>query len=144
MDFVSELQEAVVSFLVVVLTISLSALTTVVIAYVRTKLEELKARLGDNLFYQLVNLARIAVAAAEQSGLKGHIENLAAEKKAFAVAAVQDWLNQRGLSGVSAEAISLAIEAALREGAHRGGAVLAVSSVAQEVSVEADVAVLTE
>ena len=67
----------------------------------------------------LASLITTAVREAEQVGLTGQLKDLANERKAMAVKMVQDALNSRGLTHISALEISARIERAILEGWHK-------------------------
>ena len=74
----------------------------------------LETKVSAEIAAQLYNAARIAVFAAEQSGLAGLIVNTATSKKAYAVGVAEQWLAARKIN-LDLDIIANAIEAAVRE-----------------------------
>ncbi len=119
------IQDLLQSLLIMIIGAAIVAATYQQVVYVRVKV-------GKERFDQFMGYVRLAIRAAEQLGLKGAIENEGAKKKALAIQIVQQWLNARGLTGFDADKISDAIEAALREGIHKGFNIELIESVQVE------------
>lgn len=84
-----------------VLIAVITASTPIVVAMVVLALNQLRAKLqaqaGEHRWQQVSAIVAAAVAAAEQTGLSGEIRKSGVEKKAFAVAAAQKWLDEKGI-----------------------------------------------
>ena len=104
------------TFLTQLLQVVLSAvatiLTAVIVPWVIAKIKSLQSQVGAETFFAIQQTASIAVAAAEQSGLAGLITNIGAEKKAYAISAMQKLLEAQGIR-VDVGRIESAIEAAV-------------------------------
>lgn len=82
-------------FLSAVAIPALSALAVAGVKLLMAKALEAKAQLPAELVYTIQHVAQIAVAAAEQSGLAGHILNAGEEKKAWAMQYAENLLKQQ-------------------------------------------------
>ncbi len=80
-----------------------------------------EAKLGAEKWNLLENYAQLAVKTAEQLGLTGVILNEGAEKKEWALNAIQQWLDGRGIPA-SATDLDVLIEGAIRDGVHKSWA----------------------
>ncbi|RPJ40104.1 MAG: hypothetical protein EHM35_00430 [Planctomycetaceae bacterium] len=65
------------------------------VKWLLAKAMQAKASLPAELVYTLEQVAKIAVAAAEQSGLAGHIKDTAEDKKQFALEYAENLLRQQ-------------------------------------------------
>ncbi|RPJ03162.1 MAG: hypothetical protein EHM39_00035 [Chloroflexi bacterium] len=74
---------------------ALILLTSAGAKWLAAKAQEAKAGLPNELVYTLQHVAQMAVAAAEQSGLAGHIADTAEEKKAWAMQWAENLLKQQ-------------------------------------------------
>lgn len=104
------------TFLTELLKLVLSAVATIITAavvpWVITKLKSLQSGIGETTWNAILDTAKIAVQAAEQSGLAGLIVNAGQEKKRYAIEAMQNLLAARGIH-LDVGAIESAIEAAV-------------------------------
>jgi triphosphoribosyl-dephospho-CoA synthetase len=103
---------------------------------------EAEARLTIRQRELLASAVATAVRAAEQAGLKGALENEAEKKLQYATEKTQELLNRYGLTGIDAEEIRLAIEAAIREGLHQrpGDNLVVVEGVLDTVKTDTEAA----
>lgn len=80
-----------------VLTIALPVVVGYAVTWLRTQRESLLARLDEKARFMVQDAVRIAVQAAEQSGLAKHIADKAEEKKRFALDFAEKYLAEWGL-----------------------------------------------
>ncbi len=95
-------------------------LVTLVVGLVYRLYQNARSRLSAEQLQALEILVSIFVKAAEQADLKQGLLKLGEEKKAWVIEQVQRELNARGWTGITADLIAGAIEAAVRDGVHRG------------------------
>lgn len=99
---------------------------TGILSYISYRLAEaLKAqkeatigKIGEQNWRLLENYVQLAVKTAEQFGLKGELENIGTEKKAYVLDVVQEFLDAHKIEA-SATDIELMLEGALRDGVHK-------------------------
>jgi len=94
-----------------VLALLLPILIGCAVTWLRARQKEIMAGLTDSQRWMLTEAVEVAVKAAEQSGLAGHIENLAGEKKRFAIDAAERYLLSAGLGSVDLGVLADMIEA---------------------------------
>ena len=102
--------ELIQSILETILAIALPVLVGYAVVWLRAKQREIVAGLTDNQRWMVTEAVRTAVEAAEQSGLAGHIGNMADEKKRFAIVSAERYLYNAGLS-IDLDVLSDMIEA---------------------------------
>lgn len=101
-----------------VLTAVVPALTVIVGRFLLAKLNTLKLNIGATKWAFLSGAVVEGVKAAEQAGLAGLLEELAMNKKDYAIQASQAFLKQLGLS-VPVDVLEALIEAKVLEGVHK-------------------------
>ncbi len=99
-------------FLEVVLEILLPVVLGFVALWVRSMIANAKAEIAARNLEWLLVLAGQFVAAAEQAGITGELENLGEAKKQMVVDMLQAAADQRGIK-IDADALSAIIEAAV-------------------------------
>lgn len=95
-------------------------LAMVVTRWIASKVSELKAKIGADKMAIIDEFVQLAVKAAEQLGITQQIQDRASEKRQWVINQVQKFANERGIQ-VKVEEIVVMLEAALRDGIHRGG-----------------------
>lgn len=115
----NNLQELLTELIKAIIGVIIPTLAFFAAQAIRRYRDQLQQQIGGQRWSQFIGIVEAAVRAAEQNGLKNELENTATAKKAWAISEVQRVLNERSLSGISVETISLAIESAIREGIHR-------------------------
>lgn len=103
LDFISKLLQDLLLAILPVLALQ-------GVSYLFKALDVQKAKLSAEQRAAITTMVKIAVFAAEQTGLKAKAEGWALDKKKFAIDYVVDQLNKAGLS-VDIEAIATEIEA---------------------------------
>jgi len=93
MDWNAILQNVLVAVLSAVVPILVKLLAD----WIRVKSAEMLNGIDQNLRYTIEQAVRIAVQAAEQSGLAGHIAKEAQAKKAYACEFAEKYLEQFGI-----------------------------------------------
>ena len=94
-----------------VLALLLPVLVGYAVVWLRAKQKEIMAGLTDKQRWMLENAVDMAVKAAEQSGLAGHIGNAMGEKKRFAIDVAERYLVSMGLGGLDLDPLADMIEA---------------------------------
>lgn len=99
-----------------VLIAAITAATPVLVAMVVLALNQLRAKLqaqaGEHRWAQVSAIVAAAVAAAQQAGLSDELKGFVIDKKAYATAAAQKWLDEKGIK-LDAADLSARIEAAV-------------------------------
>ena len=104
--------------LIAVITAAVPTLTVMLVTFLFTKFKSEYAKLKVSDQQLLEAVARMAVAAAEQSGFAKLIADTGAEKKAWALQFAQDMLAQYKIK-IDVKAVDAALEAAIAAGWHR-------------------------
>ena len=98
-----------------ILELVLSALLPVVVGmvavYIKSLRDEALGKLKEKDRWMVEEAVRVAVTAAEQSGLAGHIRNEANEKKRYALNVAEAYLTRFGLGSVDLSVLADMIEA---------------------------------
>jgi len=110
MDWAEILQ----NILVAVISATAPALIGMVAVWIKLKRDEFMNTLDERYAWAIPEAARIAVLAAEQSGLAGLILNEAEVKKRYAIEVAEGYLQQYHID-VDLDVISALIEAAVIE-----------------------------
>lgn len=108
----AEINSLLNSLFIAILSFVLIYLTGKIKAYSHELMTKLKA---TTQWDTVMDIARMAVRAAQQAHLNGWIESTGEAAKAEAVRVAQLWLNTHGLTGVDAGALAAMIEAAYNE-----------------------------
>jgi len=87
------IQAILEAMLAVVLPVAVGVLA----AWLRARRDEILSHMGEREREMLLQAVDIAVNAAEQSGLAGHIRDVGAEKKKFALDTAEAYLRRWGL-----------------------------------------------
>ena len=87
-----------------------------IVGFVVLKIQDVLKKLDTRTLQQLDWIVELAVKAAEQSGLNGAIANTAAEKRAYAIMVVTEFLHAHKLDYIDLNVIEAAIEAAILKG----------------------------
>jgi hypothetical protein len=98
-----------------VLAVALPVVVKFIVDWLRKRLEEMEQSLGERRWYMIQEAVRIAVSAAEQSGLAGLIEDIGEEKKRWAIDAAERFLAQNGLGGLDLDVLADMIESEVRK-----------------------------
>lgn len=114
------LQVFVMEFLKSMIVVVVPVLTTAAIALVYQAARYVRSKLKAEQLAQIDALVAIAVKAAEQSGIIHVIADETKVKKAWALSEAQRLLDERGLKGISVATLDSMIEAAIRDGVHKG------------------------
>ena len=93
-----------------VLAIVLPVVVKFIVDWLRKRLEDMELQLGERRWSLLKEAVEIAVRAAQQSGLAGHIGNIGEEKKRWAIDAAERFLAQNGLGGLDLDMLADMIE----------------------------------
>lgn len=98
----------------------ISVLVPILVGYlilaVKNWNNKVKGEMDETDWLKIQSIVSDVVKAAEQNGLRGAIENVAATKKAWAIAEGQRILDERKLNKISVETLASLIEAKVREG----------------------------
>jgi hypothetical protein len=87
------------TLLLALIAAAVPSLTTLVVLWIKAKIEDLKQNIPYHVLDQIELVADIVVMAAEQSGLAAEAQNLAFDKKAWAMTTGELWLkSQLGLT----------------------------------------------
>ena len=106
LDFLSpEYQQMLANIIVLVITGVVGAITKAVYTFIKTKT-------SAEQFSLLEVIAASAVSAAEQGAIAGFVK----DRKATAIAVVNEALKNAGVTNLTAEQIDAAIEAAVKDG----------------------------
>jgi hypothetical protein len=109
----------VVYFVGTLLLMGLSALLAVAVAKARVvvpqAVSELKTQMGADRWYVLMDIARVAVKAAQQARLNEWIDNTGEAAKAYALDAAKVFLKAQGLEEIDVDAIDKLIEGTYHE-----------------------------
>ena len=92
------------------IALAIPVLVAVLVPWIIQRYRETKQRLGAEQVSMLESGISMAVRAAEQAGLTGQIKAIGAEKKAFALASAQNYVNRLGLK-INVEEVSDLLEA---------------------------------
>jgi len=103
--------------LLAVIAVALPILLKMLADWLQLKRDEFENLVGEELSFALADAVRIAVLAAEQSGLAKLIEDTAEAKKRYAFDIAERYLHERGFN-IDLDLISAAIEAAVKERFH--------------------------
>jgi hypothetical protein len=117
-DLPHELSDFVTFLLNAFITASVPAIAGAVVFLIRAKYTEIVARAGSGRVDDLIRMTYIVVRAAEQSGLKGLIENTGASKKEYAINALQEWVQSKGWA-IPVSALEAHLEQAIFDGFHK-------------------------
>lgn len=97
MNIQIDLTDVVSKVLIAILLAVLSAFAPMVWKFLRVKTQELGQALGERRFYQIKNIVKAAVLAAEQYGLAEDFKLAGAEKKDLALSYIQNQFDALGL-----------------------------------------------
>lgn len=100
-----EFQQALANIILLIVSAGITALTKALYSY-------LKANTTEKQFALLEQIAASAVSAAEQGAIAGFVT----DRKATAIAIVNENLRNAGIRHITAEQIDAAIEAAVKDG----------------------------
>jgi len=103
--------------LLAVIAVALPILLKMLADWLKLKRDEFENGISDELSFALREAARIAVLAAEQSGLAKLIEDTTLAKKRYALDIAERYLHERGFD-IDLDLIAAAIEAAVKEQFH--------------------------
>jgi hypothetical protein len=96
-----------------------TSLTPIIKRLVMAKVEQIAAALGEQRVLTLTLLAHQVVKFAEQAGITGVIEDTAEAKLQLAEDTIKKLAESVGITNLKPEEWRSAIEAAIREGAHK-------------------------
>lgn len=94
-------------------------LVTGIVGFVTWKVTELIKKLDPKTLVIIDWVVTTVVQAAEQSNFKGTLEEIAIQKKQYAVEQVKIALKKLGLGYIDVDTIEAAIEAAILKGLHK-------------------------
>lgn len=116
MDVLEVIEQILV---VAALTVFLAVFPRVLFVFIdmlKTQAKKTQTLIDDQVLNVVERFTYIVVAAAEQLGVSGQIENSAKAKKEYAIRELQRHLNSIGIAGISVEILSDSIEHAVRRG----------------------------
>jgi LL-H family phage holin len=108
------MDEILQALLMTIIQVLVPVVLGAIIAFIRVKIKEVTAQVDQDQLAFAAELARQFVLAAEQNGLSGAIKNEGSEKKAWALARLDDELDKRGIH-LDVNVLSDMLEAAVME-----------------------------
>lgn len=93
-DWNAILSEFITLLLLSFITAAVPIITTMVVRWLKLKAKEVEAQIPADVLAQTKAIARIVVAAAEQAGVTGALEELGLEKKEYAISMGEMLLSQ--------------------------------------------------
>lgn len=121
MSLAPEIQLFLQSLLLLIINAAVPVVTAYAVRWLLGKIAEGKTRLTTEQLFLVDMVVRMVVQSAEQSGLKGLIENTGRAKKEYALQRATEILAEQGLAQIDIRLIADTIEAKLNEGVHQGG-----------------------